>query len=93
MDIISVSDLYRVGRVGETKLPLTDVVISVASKLYRVPTGMTVREAFAASALHTTRNKIILGGPMCGTALLIWKQAFRKTARPSLLSPKISSPK
>lgn len=71
VDIISVSDLYRVGRVGETKLPLTDVIISVASKLYRVPTGISVREVLAAADVpyDAEKSKVILGGPMCGTAL------------------------
>lgn len=70
VDIISISDLYRFGRVAETKLPLTEAVVTVGDKVYRVPTGMRVQEVLDAVGLpYGTDWKIALGGPMRGEAI------------------------
>ena len=70
VDIISIAELYLVGRVAETKLPLTETVVSVGEKVFRVPAGMPVQDLLdAAGVSHGTDQKIALGGPMRGVAL------------------------
>jgi len=69
VDVISVSDLYRVGRVAETKLPLVDAVVSVGEKVFRVPTGMPVRDVLHVAGMSSDRCKVVLGGPMRGEAV------------------------
>jgi electron transport complex protein RnfC len=70
VDIISIADLYRFGRVAETKLPLVEAIISVGEAVYRVPTGMRVQDVLdGAGVPYGTDWKIVLGGPMRGTAI------------------------
>lgn len=70
VDVMSVAELYAVGRVAETKLPLTETVVSVGDKVFRVPVGMAVQELLnAASAASGTDTKIAFGGPMRGEAI------------------------
>lgn len=70
VDVISVSDLYRVGRVAETGLPLLDAVVTVGDQVFRVPTGMPVHDVLAAAGLDPAAyGKIGLDGPMCGYAV------------------------
>ena len=70
VDVISVSDLYRVGVVAETKLPLTETVVGVGEKVFRVPTGTAVQELLDAAAVpHGTDRMVALGGPMRGQAI------------------------
>lgn len=70
VDIISISDLYRFGRVAETKLPLVEAAVSVGDKVFLVPTGMRVQEVLDASGVPYGPDwKIALGGPMRGEAI------------------------
>lgn len=70
VDVISVSDLYRVGRVAETGLPLLEAVITVGEAVYRVPTGTPLSDVLAAAGLNPTSfGKIALDGPMRGYAV------------------------
>lgn len=70
VDVISVSDLYRVGRVAETGLPLLEAVLTVGARNYRVPTGMPVEELLAAAGVAVEAgDTVALGGPMRGTAI------------------------
>ena len=70
VDVISVADLYQVGRVAETKLPLTDTVVSIGEKVLRVPIGMGIQSVLdEAKAGSGAEWKISLGGPMRGQAI------------------------
>lgn len=70
VDVISVSDLYRVGRVAETGLPLLDAVLTVGDRNYRVPTGMPVEELLAAAGVTLEQGATVaLDGPMRGRAI------------------------
>ncbi len=69
-DVIGISDLYRVGLVATTGLPLTESVLTVAGKAVRVATGMAVGEVLAAVDVAVpVRGMVILGGPMTGVAV------------------------
>ncbi len=70
VDVISISALYRVGLVATTKLPLMEAAVTVGDKVYRVPTGMPVRDLLnAAGVEHGTDWKLALNGPMRGEPL------------------------
>lgn len=70
VDVISISDLYRVGLVAETKLPLVDAVVSVGAKVYRVPTGMRVQDLLDVAGVPYGPEWIIaFDGPMRGQAI------------------------
>jgi electron transport complex protein RnfC len=70
VDVISIADLYRVGLVAETKLPLMQTVVGVGEKVFSVPVGMSVEEFLDVAAIsHGTDHKVALGGPMRGTAI------------------------
>lgn len=70
VDVISVSDLYRVGRVGETGLPLVEAVLTVGEGTYKVATGMPIDELLAVAGLTCGPGwKIALDGPMRGEAI------------------------
>lgn len=70
VDVISVSDLYRVGRVAETDQPLLDAVVSVGDSVFRVPTGMPVQDILSAAGVTMPANcKLVFDGPMRGTAI------------------------
>jgi Na+-translocating ferredoxin:NAD+ oxidoreductase subunit C len=70
VDVISISALYRVGIVASTKRPLTETVVSLKEKVYRVPMGMPVQDLLnSAGVEHGTDWKLALNGPMRGEAL------------------------
>jgi len=70
VDVISVAELYALGRVAETKLPLTETVVAIGEKVFRVPVGMPVQTLLDAVGVpYGTDLKIALGGPMRGEAI------------------------
>lgn len=67
VDVISVSDLYRVGRVAETAFPLVEAIITVRDSVLRVPTGTPVQAVLDELGVpYGSGWKIALGGPMRG---------------------------
>jgi len=70
VDIISISDLFRVGRVAETGLPLVDAVVSLGEKVYQVPTGMRIQDLLDfAGVPYGPEWTVVLDGPMRGQAV------------------------
>ncbi|MDK2873747.1 MAG: H+/Na+-translocating ferredoxin:NAD+ oxidoreductase subunit [Desulfomicrobiaceae bacterium] len=69
-DVISVADLYRVGRVATTGLPLTEAVLTVEGHAVRVPTGTPIVEVLDALGVQVPAGATVaLGGPMTGEAI------------------------
>ncbi|GAB7081345.1 4Fe-4S dicluster domain-containing protein [Megalodesulfovibrio paquesii] len=67
VDVISISDLYRVGRVGETGLPLLEAMVSLNGGVWRARTGTPLRELLdAADIPHGKGWQVALDGPMRG---------------------------
>ena len=88
VDIISIAELYRIGRVAESRLPVTEAVVSVGGKVFRVPAGTPVQTLLdAAGAPHGTDNKIALGGPMRGQAIFDLAAGIPKTCTAVTLVP------
>lgn len=70
VDVISVSHLYRAGRVAETGLPAPDAILSLNDCLFRVPAGTPVRDVLDAAGISSGPGwKVALGGPMRGESI------------------------
>jgi Na+-translocating ferredoxin:NAD+ oxidoreductase subunit C len=70
VDVISISDLFQIGRVTQTKLPLMEAVVSLGEKVYLVPTGMPVQDLLDHAGVSSGPEwKIALNGPMRGTPI------------------------
>jgi len=67
---LAVSDLFALGRVAETGLPLAETVISVGEAAYVAKIGTPAGELLKAAGLSAADgDRVILGGPMRGRAL------------------------
>jgi len=68
--VASVMELYAVGRVAETGMPLTDTVLTVGDGAYRVkvgtPVGVVLEHAGVTAA---PLDRVVIGGPMRGRAV------------------------
>lgn len=70
VDIISVSQLYQIGRTAQTGLPVSDTVLSLNEHMFQVPIGMPVQDLLTAAGVVPAPGwKIALGGPMRGEAI------------------------
>ncbi len=68
--VLGLKELYSIGRVAETGLPLDRTVMTVNDANYIVPLGMPVRELLKAADLpYGPGDRIVLGGPMRGRAI------------------------
>ncbi len=66
VDVISVAELYAVGRVAETKLPLTETVVSVGDKTFRVPWACPCRNSSVLPAQRRARTRRSPSEAPCG---------------------------
>lgn len=81
IDIISILDLYYVGRVAETRLPITESIVSLGDKTFRAPVGTAIQDLATASGCTVkTDKKIALGGPMRGEAVFDLSSGISKTS-------------
>jgi electron transport complex protein RnfC len=88
VDVISIADLFLVGRVAETKLPLMETVASIGEKVFLIPVGMPVQDVLdVAGVAHDPDRKIALGGPMRGEAIYDLSAGIPKTCHAVTLVP------
>lgn len=77
--ILSVRDLYFIGRITETGRPLTETIMTIGSRNHLVkigtPTGFLVQEA---GATVQPGDKVVLGGVLRGPAALNLQQGIDK---------------
>lgn len=93
VDVISVADLYQVGCVAETKLPLTDTVISIGGKVLQVPIGTSVERVLEKAEVGSGSEwKISLGGPMRGEAIFDLSTGIPKNCHSITLIPEGAYP-
>lgn len=77
--IISVMDLYDLGRVALTGSPVTDTVMTIDGKNYRVPVGTPIRHLLDTLCLKIESGDIvILGGPFQGEAVYSLDEGVKK---------------
>ncbi|MFW5490109.1 MAG: 4Fe-4S dicluster domain-containing protein [Desulfovibrio sp.] len=65
--VLGLKELYFIGRVAQTGLPLDHTVITVNNANYYVPLGMPVHEVLETAGLEYGKgDRVVLGGPMRG---------------------------
>jgi electron transport complex protein RnfC len=68
--MVSVMELYAVGRVVETGLPLTETVLTVGNAAYRVKVGTPIAAVLAqAGVAPAPCDRVVVGGPLRGRAV------------------------
>lgn len=68
--MVSVMDLYGVGRVAETGLPLTETVLTVGGEALLVKVGTPLADVLAqAGAAPEPCDRVVVGGPLRGRAV------------------------
>lgn len=79
--ILSVKDLYSIGRVAETGRPLTETIMTIGTQNQLVPLGTPV--GFLTSESGATvqpDDRVIIGGPLRGMAAVNLEQGVNKDA-------------
>lgn len=77
--VLSVMDLYEIGTVVRTGMPLTHTVMTVAGRNYRVPLGTTIRHLMDSLNMNvTTGDTVVLGGPFRGDAVYSLDEGVKK---------------
>lgn len=78
--VINVMDLYDLGQVVLTGLPITETVMTIAGHNYRVPIGTPVRHLLDILGLDAhPGDTIVLGGPFRGEAIYSLDEGVKKT--------------
>lgn len=78
--VINVMDLYDLGRVALTGLPITETLMTIAGHNYRVPIGTPVRHILDLLGLVAgPGDTIVLGGPFRGEAIYSLDEGVKKT--------------
>lgn len=68
--LVSVMELYAMGRVAETGLPLTETVLTVGNAAYRVKVGTPIADVLAQAGVAASPcDRVVAGGPMRGKAV------------------------
>lgn len=65
--VVSVMELYAVGRVAETGLPLTETLLTAGGAAFRVKVGTPMAAVLNKAGLAVSRgDRVVVGGPMRG---------------------------
>ena len=79
--ILSVKDLYFIGRVAETNRPLTETVMTIGDRNQLVPVGTQVGFLTKKSgATVQPSDRVVIGGPLRGLAAVNLEQGVDKDA-------------
>ena len=79
--ILSVKDLYFIGRVAETGRPLTETIMTIGNQNRLVPLGTPVGFLTAKSgATVQPGDRVVIGGPLRGMAAVNLEQGVDKDA-------------
>ncbi len=77
--LVSVMELYAMGRVAETGLPLTEAVLTVGNAAYRVKVGTPIAAVLAQAGVAASPcDRVVVGGPMRGKAVASTDQGVSK---------------
>lgn len=77
---VNVMDLYDLGRVALTGLPVTETLMTIAGHNYRVPIGTPVRHILDLLGLAVGHgDTVVLGGPFRGEAIYSLDEGVKKT--------------
>ncbi|KAB1442169.1 4Fe-4S dicluster domain-containing protein [Pseudodesulfovibrio senegalensis] len=77
--IMSVMDLYALGRVVRTGLPVTETVMTIEGRNYRVPIGTPIRHLLSCLGIKAASgDTVVLGGSFRGEAVYSLDEGVRK---------------
>lgn len=77
--VMSVMALYDLGRVVTTGLPVTDTVMTIEKKNYRVPLGAPIRHILSSLGMEATSgDTVVLGGSFRGEAVYSLDEGVKK---------------
>ena len=77
--VLDVADLYAIGRVAESGLPVTETLMTINGRNYRVRIGTPVRCIVEELGITVhTKDRVILGGPLRGRTLYSLEQGVSK---------------
>jgi electron transport complex protein RnfC len=77
--IMSVVDLYRIGKIVLSGLPITDTTITVGDTNYHIPLGTPIRHLVEYLGLEVSSgDKVVLGGPFRGEAVYSLSEGVKK---------------
>jgi len=87
--IVSIPQLYFIGKIVETGLPLTETIITIGKVNYRVKIGTPVRMILEYAGINVRPgDRVVLGGPFRGSAVYSLDQGVGKDAYGILVIPK-----
>ena len=77
--VMSVMDLYDLGRVAMTGLPVTDTVMTIGDRNYRVPLGTPIRHILSTLGMEAkSGDTVVLGGSFRGEAVYSLDEGVKK---------------
>lgn len=77
--VLSVMDLYHLGRAIKTGLPVTDTVMTIAERNYRVPVGTPIHHLCEVLSIDVHPHDIVvLGGPLRGDSVYSLEEGVKK---------------
>lgn len=86
---VSIPQLYFIGKIVETGLPLTETIITIGKVNYRVKIGTPIRVILEYAGINVRPgDRVVLGGPFRGSAVYSLDQGIDKDAYGILVIPK-----
>ncbi|SME95306.1 4Fe-4S dicluster domain-containing protein [Desulfovibrio gilichinskyi] len=77
--IMSIMDIYNIGLVAKTGLPVTDTIMTISGHNYRVPFGTPIRHLLNELDMTVkSGDKVVLGGPFRGEAVYSLDEGVKK---------------
>lgn len=77
--IMSVVDIYNLGLVAKYGLPVTDTLMTISGRNYRVPLGTPIRHLLNELDMSVkSGDKVVLGGPFRGEAVYSLDEGVKK---------------
>ncbi len=86
---VSIPQLYFIGKIVETGLPLTETIITIGKVNYRVKIGTPIRVILEYAGINVQPgDRVVLGGPFRGSAVYSLDQGVDKASYGILVIPK-----
>ncbi len=77
--IMSIMDIYNIGLVATSGLPVTDTIMTISGQNYRVPLGTPIRHLLNELDMTVkSGDKVVLGGPFRGEAVYSLDEGVKK---------------
>lgn len=91
--VLGMLELFHLGRVAATGLPVAETIVTVGNDNYRAPIGTPVQNILDTAGLNAAEgDRVVMGGPLHGCAAESLDQGLDKTTCALALIPKGSYP-